>query len=196
LTTILEDELARLRLSLPQADQEKLETYVRELERWNKTVNLTALKGNELVRRLIAEPVWIGLELQMSGNLVDVGSGNGCPGVPLCITRQLKRVDLIEARVRRAAFLRHIASKLSPNEIVVHRVRLEEMRDPLEGVDWITLQAVDPAPKLIQKLQVLCASTTRVVWITSSEKPMMRSASRISVPGSNTVAQVSQLDQF
>ena len=58
----------------------------------------------ELVRRLVAEPVWIGAQLQMSGNLADVGRATGVRGIPLYVSCGLKRVDLIEARARRAAF--------------------------------------------------------------------------------------------
>lgn len=183
-------------MSLPREARQKLEMYVQELERWARTVNLTALKGVELVRRLVAEPAWIGSQLHMSGNLVDVGSGNGCPGIPLYVTCQLSRVDLIEARVRRAAFLRHIGALLGPNGIVVHRVRLEDLPRGPEGTDWISLQAVDPSPKLVEVLQRLFPPTTHVVWITSKEKSPARGTSSVCVPDSNTVAWVSKLDQF
>ena len=195
MATTLEVELLKLQLSISPAERKSLETYVGELERWNHTVNLTALKGAELVRRLVAEPAWIGAQLQMSGNLIDVGSGNGCPGIPLFVTRRLNRVDLIEARVRRAAFLRHIGNQLSPG-IVVHRVRLEDLQEAPTGIEWITLQAVDPSERLMETLQHLFAPTTSVVWITSKEKPKRRDATLISVPNSNTVAWVFRLDQF
>jgi 16S rRNA G527 N7-methylase RsmG len=196
LGTTLEGELERLGLFIPQDAREKLETYVQELERWTRTVNLTALKGGALVRRLVAEPAWIGSQLQMSGNLVDVGSGNGCPGIPLYVTCRLNRVELIEARVRRAAFLRHIGSLLSPHGIIVHRIRLEDMQRLPQVTDWISLQAVDPNPTVVQSLQRLFSPTTRVVWITSKDAPPTKSATSVSVPRSNTVAWVSKLDQF
>jgi 16S rRNA (guanine(527)-N(7))-methyltransferase RsmG len=190
LASIIEQEFARLGLSISKDVREKLELYVQELERWNRTVNLTALQGAELVRRLVAEPAWIGKELQVSGNVVDVGSGNGCPGIPLYLTRGLKRVDLVEARARRAAFLRHMANKLGPDGIVVHRARLEDVQDLPRALDWITFQGVDPSKKLLQTLRMLGAPTTRVVWITSREIPAEVRASRISVPRSSTVAWV------
>ena len=173
-----------------------METYLRELEHWNLKINLTALKGAEMVRRLVAEPAWIGAKLQMSGNLVDVGSGNGCPGVSLYISCGLKLADLIEARVRKAAFLRHIVKELSLGGMVVHRTRVEDMQSAPSAVDWISLQGVDPSRKLLQKLRSLFAPTTRVVWITSQELATVGRAHRISVPSSNTVAWVSELDQF
>src|SRR6476660_316800 len=127
-------------LSHPSDAAEKLSGYVRQLEQWNKAVNLTALSGYGLVRRLIAEPIWIGAKLQMSGVLVDVGSGNGSPGIPLFVSNKLNRVDLVEPRARRAAFLRHIAKHVAADGIMVHRARLEQVKDLPGHVDWVAFQ--------------------------------------------------------
>jgi 16S rRNA (guanine(527)-N(7))-methyltransferase RsmG len=172
-----------------------LSVYVRLLEQWNRAVNLTALSGTALVQRLIAEPAWIAAELQMSGVLLDVGSGNGSPGVPLFVFRRLDKVDLVEPRARRAAFLRQIAKHLAPERIVVHRSRLEQIEDPPKQVDWVTFQGLNPSA-LVQTLRDLYAGTTSVVWITSTEVGKQQTGITISVPGSKTVARVFQLDQF
>ena len=174
----------------------KLETYISELQHWKRRINLTSLDGTDLCRRLIAEPCWIGLELQMSGRLLDLGSGNGSPGIPLLLSCGLQRVHLVEVRQKRAAFLRHLAGVLREQErVVVHKVRLEELGTPPEGVDWITLQGVKPVESLVEALKQLFRPTTRVVWITS--KGVSLPASKLlSVPDSNTVALVLQLDQF
>ncbi len=127
---------------------------------------------------------------------MDVGSGNGCPGVPLYLLCGLSRVDLVEARTRRAAFLRHIAKQLGADGMVIHRLRLEDMKEFSVPVDWVTFQGVDPTPKFIETLGSLVPSTTRIVWITSRELPAWRCASRISVPNSKTVAWVAQLDRL
>ena len=194
MATILQEEFLRLGLSISPEIHEKLETYVRELEHWNRSINLTSLRGVNLVRRLVVEPGWIGTKLQMSGNLMDVGSGNGCPAVPLYLLCGLNRVDMVEARTRRAAFLRHIAKQLGASGMVIHKSRLENMKEFSVPVDWVTFQGVDPTPRFIKALGSLVPSTTRIVWITSQEMPAWRSASRISVPNSRTVAWVAQLD--
>ena len=191
---ILEREL--LRLGLGNSGVPKLTTFLRELERWNKKLNLTSLQSQELVRRLVSEPAWIGRQLQMSGVLADIGSGNGSPGLPLYITCGLNRVHLVESRVRRAAFLRHIASILDPRGIVVHRGRVEEVGQRIPIVDWISIQAVHPSPKLLESLHPMCGPTTRVVWITSGGEAPAPQSIRLEVPTSNTVAWIFQLDQF
>jgi len=193
---ILKAELSRIGLSIPLPIQKKLVLYVQELERWNRTVNLTALKGAELVRRLVVEPAWIGQELQLSGTLADIGSGNGSPAVALCVTRNLPRVHLIEARTKRAAFLRHVASRLELSQIAVHRNRVEDIAEPIEPVNCITLQAVNPTPQLMKALSRLFPPTTRVVWITSGAKAPAIGATHISVPGSNSEVWAFRLDQI
>jgi 16S rRNA (guanine527-N7)-methyltransferase len=192
---ILERELLGAGLSFSLTIREKLELYIRELERWNRTVNLTSLRGAELVRRLVVAPAWIGQQLQMSGKLADIGSGNGSPGIPLFVTCTMGGVHLIEARARRAAFLRHMAAELDPRRVNVHRARVEDMI-ALEPVEWITLQAVRPSGPLVEALRRLCASTTRVVWITASQRPPTAGALRVAVPWGRSEAWVFRLDQF
>jgi 16S rRNA (guanine527-N7)-methyltransferase len=191
----LERELIVKGLSVSRTNQEKLGVYVRELERWNRTLNLTALEGAELLRRLVVEPAWIGQQLQVSGKLADIGSGNGSPGIPLYVTCSLEKAHLVEARARRAAFLRHVAHELDPPGILVHKIRVEDIEE-LEGVDWITLQAVSPSASLLETLRRLFRPTTRVVWITAAREAPVTGAARVPVPGSNTEAWVFQLDQF
>jgi len=196
LRAILKAELARIEVGVSQSIQEKLVLYVEELERWNRTVNLTSLKGADLVRRLVAEPAWIGQELQLSGILADIGSGNGSPAVSLCATRNLQQAHLIEARTKRAVFLRYIAQRLQLQQIVVHRSRVEDIAEKFASVECITLQAVSPTPQLMNGLRRIFPETTRVVWITSGATAPTSTASRISVPGSNSEVWDFRLDQI
>lgn len=192
---ILERELVAAGLSVSSEIQEGLSLYLGELERWSRSMNLTSLRGDEAVRRLVVEPVWIGQQLRMSGRLADVGSGNGSPGIPLLLSRRLDRLHLIEARTRRAAFLRHIAAQLDGERIVVHRSRVEAV-EKMEAVDWVTLQAVRPSALVREALSRLFPSTTHVVWITAGKGSPAREATRISVPQSESEAWVFRLDQF
>lgn len=192
----LKTELSRAGLVFSQDIQKKLSVYIHELLHWNTKINLTSLQGDQLVRRLIVEPAWIGQELQMSGSLADIGSGNGSPGIPLCVTRNMEIAHLIEARTKRAAFLRHIATRLQLQGIAVHRSRVEDLDPISDPVEWITLQAVNPTPELMKALQRLFPATTRVVWITSGSAAPTSQAKHLSVPRSNSEAWIFQLDQF
>ena len=193
---LLNAELRTLNLSLPPTRQQRLVTYAAELERWNQRINLTALRGQELIRRLIVEPIWIGHRLQLSGVLADVGSGNGSPGIPLAISHSMSRVYLIEARQKRAAFLRHVAGTLHLEEIFVYRNRLDQIEDVIDLPNWITIQAVAPNPRLLWSLRSFALPTTKIVWITSRKVSSPLAAERLVVPGSDTEIRIFGVDQF
>ena len=193
---MLSEELSRLGLSYSGDIERELETYVGELERWKERINLTGLHGRDLYRRLVAEPSWIGQQLQMSGGLLDLGSGNGSPGIPLLVSCRLKRVHLVESRLKRAAFLRHLAARLpSGKRMLVQKSRLEDMISCPDDIEWVTLQGVKPVDSLVATFKRLFKSTTRVVWITAGTL-RFPGGENLVVPESRTVASVLQLDQF
>jgi 16S rRNA (guanine527-N7)-methyltransferase len=164
---ILESELHIFQIELTFSQIETLAAYCGELSRWNKKMNLTGLEGAELVRRLVIEPVWIGVQLKAGGVLVDVGSGNGSPALPLHVACQFERVHLIEARSKKAAFLRHLRTVLNLDQTRIHRGRLQEVAASIDKADWITLQGVALTEELMNSLRRFCQATTTVVWITS-----------------------------
>jgi 16S rRNA (guanine(527)-N(7))-methyltransferase RsmG len=193
---MLQREFQELGLEIPMSSQQRLVSYAMEIEHWNKAVNLTSLSGSALIRRLIVDPVWVGQHLQMEGVVSDVGSGNGSPGIPLNITRRFSSANLIEPRMKRAAFLRHVIAKVKLTEVAVHRCRIEEMPEKTVFSDWITLQAIDPTPTLNENLRRIATETTRVVWITSIGKPPVADAKKLEIPGSTTKIWVFRLDQI
>src|SRR5262249_29501320 len=155
-------------IDLAAAQKQLLARYCDELVHWNKRINLTGLNGLEMVRRLVVEPVWIGRQLKLQGTMVDIGSGNGSPAVPLHIVCSFKRGYLIEARVRRAAFLRHLTTTLPLTHVMVHRARFEGVLSELGPFDWITLQGLALTSELVDSIRQIAAATTNIVWISSA----------------------------
>ena len=166
---VLESELGNLQIDLPAAEKLVLVRYCDELVHWNKRINLTGLSGRDMVRRLVVEPVWITLQLEPDGVLADIGSGNGSPAIPFHVVSKFRKAHLIEARARRAAFLRHLTTTLTLTDVLVHRTRFEEMGQELKPVDWVTLQGVAFSRQLIDSIQKVASATTNVVWITSPD---------------------------
>ncbi len=165
----LDVEFQRFQIQLPETEKLSLAMYCDELIRWNTKMNLTALSGPNLVRRLVAEPVWIAQELMMRGSLVDIGSGNGSPAIPFLLSGSLTACDLIEARAKKAAFLRHMATTLKRPNIRVHRARFEDVGATLKPPDWVSLQAVALTDRLMRGFGRIAGTTTTIVWITSEE---------------------------
>jgi 16S rRNA (guanine527-N7)-methyltransferase len=184
---IVRAELRTADLKFSDTIKEQLSRFSDELEHWNRRVNLTSLSGSALVRRLIIEPVWIGEELKMSGMLVDIGSGNGSPAIPLSITREFQHAHLIEARTRRSAFLRHVIATFQiPAR--VHHGRFEDVCGELPTVDWITLQAVHPTNDLIKAMRQISTATTTALWITSTSiKPAFGTVVKTPFPDTQAI---------
>ena len=164
---VLESELRKFQIDLPSPKKISLARYCDELTHWNKRINLTGLSGADMIRRLVVEPVWIGLQLRPEGNLADIGSGNGSPAIPLHVTCDFRKAHLIEARARRASFLRHLTTTLALSDVIIHRGRFEAIVSELKSIDWVTLQGVALSSQLIDFIKEIASATTTIVWISS-----------------------------
>ena len=162
---VLESELLNFQIDLPASQKQALARYCDELARWNRRINLTGLSGSEMVRRLVVEPLWIGLQLEPHGILADIGSGNGSPAIPLHVLCKFGTAHLIEARAKRAAFLRHVTTTLALTHVVIHRATFETIISEVKPVDWVTLQGVALTPQLIDSIKKIASTTTTIVWI-------------------------------
>lgn len=192
---VLDSELGNLNLELTSDQKLVLSRYCDELVHWNERINLTSLQGAAMVRRLVVEPAWIARELRLSGVLADIGSGNGSPAIPLHVLSELRETHLVEARTKRAAFLRHVVSALKLTGVTVHRARFEEMASTLGRLDWITLQGVAPTDQLIDSIRYCSVKTTIVVWITSEAvRPKLKPQRTLHVPMTGTQVFLFHLD--
>jgi 16S rRNA (guanine527-N7)-methyltransferase len=110
-------------LALPPHAVASLAAYLDCLDVWARRVNLTGARTRaERVARLVRDVVPLAAEL-LPGALLDVGSGNGSPGLVLAVMRPELAVTLLEPRQRRWAFLREAARALGRPDVKVLRLR-------------------------------------------------------------------------
>ena len=127
------------RLGVPQASVRGLGDYLGLVAAWNARTNLTgAQTAEERVEILVAD-VWRVAPLVRPGRVIDIGSGNGSPGLVLALLRPDLQVTLLEPRAKRWAFLREAARRLGRPDVAVERARSDEFRGTAETV---TLRAV------------------------------------------------------
>ena len=92
------------------------------------------------MRVLVAE-VLPALALPAPGRLLDIGSGNGSPGLVFALLREDLEVVLLEPRLRRWAFLREAVRAAAPVRAVgVVRARHDGYEGPL--VRTVSLRAL------------------------------------------------------
>jgi 16S rRNA (guanine527-N7)-methyltransferase len=111
-------------------------------------VNLTAARTAEERVRLLVSAVLPALPLVRPGRLLDVGSGNGSPGLVLALSREDIHATLLEPRARRWAFLRE-AARAAGAASRVEAVRARHDEYPGPPADTVTLRALAlPLPDL------------------------------------------------
>jgi 16S rRNA (guanine527-N7)-methyltransferase len=117
----------------------QLDEHFKLMIRWNKVLNLTAIRDAELiVERHYCESLFLGKHLPSGPlNIVDVGSGAGFPGIPLAIQRTDCSVALVESHQRKSVFLMEATRELGNVRVISKRV--EEMG---EAFDWAVSRGV------------------------------------------------------
>ena len=122
--------------------------YLVLLHQWGAKINLTSAgdgTSGQLARHLA---VSLALAPEIPGaasRLIDLGSGQGFPAIPLAIETVL-HIDLIEADRRKAAFLTTVLAKLQlPG--TVWPVRIEQAR--VDPALCITARALAPLSTLL-----------------------------------------------
>lgn len=127
-TITLSAGLAELGIALPDTAQQKLLAFRDLLLKWNKTYNLTALRDpQQAISHHLLDSLAI-LPHVGDGNLLDVGSGGGLPGIPLAIARPALSVSMVDTVQKKATFLQQAAIELGLKNIVAHHARVEEMQ--------------------------------------------------------------------
>lgn len=137
-------------LTLSPVEVSRLELYFRLLSHWNRRINLTALQlepvSDEAIQRLLVEPLAAARFVEDSPfDWFDLGSGGGSPAFPLKIVRPRVKLRLVEARSRKAAFLREVARELEFPEVDVINERIEALAlrpEFVKAADLITVRGV------------------------------------------------------
>ncbi|MDX1571374.1 MAG: 16S rRNA (guanine(527)-N(7))-methyltransferase RsmG [Xanthomonadales bacterium] len=122
---VLRAGLDSLGIRTSEAQRDRLLAYLGELTEWNRAYNLTAVRdpGEMVVRHLLDSAAilpWLD-----PGELLDVGSGAGLPGIPLAILQPERSLVLLDANGKKARFMRHAVRQLGLDNVQVIESRLE-----------------------------------------------------------------------
>lgn len=138
--------------------------YLKQLEAWNATYNLTAVRRPEdmVVRHLLDSLA--ALPYLHGDEIADVGSGAGLPGIPLALARPRKLVTLVESNGKKAAFERHAVRALGVTNVTVVQRRAEDYK-PARGFDTVICRAFAVAGAAVRLAGHLCRPGGRMVLL-------------------------------
>lgn len=145
----------RLSLDLEEKQLLALETYVDCVLDFNKTYNLMKAENademavNHLLDSLAALPHIQALNLT-NPSLGDIGSGGGCPGIPLAVALPDFKVTLVERMEKRCAFLIQTVKKLGLANTEVLCLQADKVAK--ESFDIEVFRAFHPFDTKIAKL--------------------------------------------
>jgi 16S rRNA (guanine527-N7)-methyltransferase len=159
----------------------KLAAYYELLSRWNRKINLTALDDpDEAIDRLLVEPLVAARHIQPGATrLLDIGSGGGSPAIPLKLVTPSLALTMVEAKIRKSAFLREAIRELDLERSSVETTRYEELlaRPELhEAFDVVSTRAVRVETSTLLTLQAFLAPNGQLLLFRGPSGPEVPSA--------------------
>jgi 16S rRNA (guanine527-N7)-methyltransferase len=140
LKRLIAEGLKYFSIEAPQPALDALSAYVRELDRWNRRINVTGKKDvDSMVKELLYDSFFLYGWTRDEPSLLDVGSGAGIPGIPLAILRPELRVTSVDSSLKKTQFQRHVRRTFELENLFIVHGRIEEI-GPL-GVDAMTAKA-------------------------------------------------------
>jgi 16S rRNA (guanine527-N7)-methyltransferase len=159
--------------TLSRHEADALISHYELLRKWGSRMNLTGLRDEEaILRRHFMEPIAAAELIGDTGRLVDLGSGNGFPAIPLKVLRPGIDLVLVEASEKKSAFLWAVLRELelSGSKVVTRRVEGVEDLEDLLPCRYLTIRAVRVPGVLGGKKARILESGGRALFFVAPEE--------------------------
>ncbi len=132
------------------------EAYLLLLEKWNKTYNLTAVRGlKDMLDRHLLDSLSIAKHLQ-GKSFLDVGTGAGLPGIPLAILYPNNNYSLLDSNGKKTRFLQQVKIQLQLDNVTVLNCRIEQLATE-QKFDGIISRAFASLDDMLTGSEHVCA---------------------------------------
>lgn len=138
------------------------------LERWLhevvETPGMTAIRDRDEAWSMLAEDALRGTDVvrEVEGPVVDVGSGNGSPGIPLAAALPDRNVTLLDSSRRKCAFLERFLGDFPNLYVVCGRAEEQE----IDGFGVGVAKALAPPPVALEwVLPLVRPGGAAVLWL-------------------------------
>jgi len=184
---------ATLAINLTEADAARLLRLLDELERWNRSYNLTAIRDrDEMLTHHLLDSISIHADLHGT-TVADVGTGAGFPGLPLAVLNPQRRFTLIDSNGKKIRFVQHAVRELQLANVEGLHGRVETLKG--RTFDTVVARAFASLPDMTANIASLCGPLTRVLAmkgrypkdeIDALQAPWRQQSSReLHIPGLN-----------
>ena len=151
---MLKQALDTNHIALNEQQIEKLAAYLEQLNRWNKTYNLTAITDpKEQIYKHLIDSLSI-RDRVIGPKVCDVGTGPGLPGIPLAIALPDIHFTLIDSAQKRIIFIQQALIKLGITNVTAIHQRIEENKGTF---NTIISRAFSSTEDFVEKTQHLLA---------------------------------------
>ena len=130
-------------------NEDRFERLLDELERWNRKVNLTAVRDREQMRILHIADSLAARPLLQGRRVLDVGTGPGFPGLPLAIVEPDREFTLLDSNNKKIRFVEHAVGVLGLDNVAAIQSRAEDYA-PGHRFDTVIARALASLPRLVE----------------------------------------------
>ena len=151
-------------IELDESVAERLQAYAQVMWRWNEQLNLTRHTSWELfVGRDLRDSLQLAPLLELEEEVLDLGSGNGIPGIPLAILRSDIDMALAESVGKRAKVLNEIVAELDL-PVPVYAARGEDLLEDFR-FSTIVSRAVGSLTKFCRWIEPHWSNVDRLLLV-------------------------------
>jgi 16S rRNA (guanine527-N7)-methyltransferase len=139
-------QLSKLAQPVDDDAVSRFEALLDELEKWNRKVNLTAIRNRDdmvtahILDSLVARPLLHGRDI------LDVGTG---PGLPLAIVEPDREFTLLDSNNKKIMFVQHVAGLLGLDNVTAVKGRSEDYA-PGHRFDTVIARALAALQRLVE----------------------------------------------
>ena len=150
----MQDIFQKYNIELSRLEQEKFEQFLKIFIETNSQINLSAIRDTEgIIEKHFVDSIMLSAFADIHGNVADMGTWWGFPGIPLAIVNPDVTFTLIDSVGKKIKCLNDFAQKLGLQNVSTVNARAEDIGQDLahrENYDFVTSRATAYFPTLLE----------------------------------------------